>query len=136
MRLKSILETSLYCVDLDAAEKFYGKILGLEQIGSKKGRHVFFKCGRGVLLIFNPAHTGTVQTAVGGVQIPRHGATGPGHLAFLATIDEINEWRDHLSAHDVDIEADVAWGSGGRSLYFRDPAGNSIEIATPDLWPL
>ncbi|UCG52837.1 MAG: VOC family protein [Candidatus Latescibacterota bacterium] len=136
MKLNAILETSLYCDDLDAAEKFYAKVLGLEQISSKKDRHVFFKCGQGMLLIFNPVHTGTVQTSVGGVLIPRHGSTGPGHLAFQVAADEIDEWREHLTTHRVDIEADVTWSSGGRSLYFRDPAGNSIEIATSELWPL
>ena len=35
----------------------------------------------------------------------------------------------------VAIEAEVEWPSGGRSLYFRDPAGNVVELAPPTLWP-
>lgn len=136
MKVEGILETSLYCDDLAAAEEFYTNILGLEPVSAKKDRHVFFKCGQGMLLIFNPAHTSAVPTNVAGVPVPLHGATGPGHIAFRAAREEMETWREHLLAHDVDIEADVTWSSGGRSLYFRDPSGNSIEIATPELWPL
>ena len=38
-------------------------------------------------------------------------------------------------AADVAIEADFRWpGSNARSIYVRDPAGNSIEFAEPRLW--
>ncbi len=53
--LEGILETALYADDLDAAEAFYGSVLGLEKITRAGNRHVFFRCGSGVLLIFNPA---------------------------------------------------------------------------------
>jgi hypothetical protein len=36
----------------------------------------------------------------------------------------------------VAIESDFAWPGGGRSLYFRDPAGNSLEFAEPAIWHL
>ena len=34
------------------------------------------------------------------------------------------------------IEQEVDWPRGGRSFYFRDPAGNSLELATPRIWGL
>jgi catechol 2,3-dioxygenase-like lactoylglutathione lyase family enzyme len=43
-------------------------------------------------------------------------------------------WRERLEAHGVAIESVARWPRGGRSIYFRDPAGNSLELATPDLW--
>ena len=55
--LEGILETALYADDLDAAEHFYGEILGLERITRHENRHVFFRCGPGVLLIFNAKET-------------------------------------------------------------------------------
>ena len=55
--IEGILETALYADDLDAAEAFYGGILGLEKITRQADRHVFFRCGPGVLLIFNPKET-------------------------------------------------------------------------------
>jgi hypothetical protein len=32
------------------------------------------------------------------------------------------------------IEKEFGWPRGGRSIYFRDPAGNSVELVTPGLW--
>jgi catechol 2,3-dioxygenase-like lactoylglutathione lyase family enzyme len=46
----------------------------------------------------------------------------------------MDAWRDHLAARGVDIEAEVQWPRGGHSLYFRDPAGNSLELASPRIW--
>jgi catechol 2,3-dioxygenase-like lactoylglutathione lyase family enzyme len=34
----------------------------------------------------------------------------------------------------VSIEREVDWDEGGRSIYFRDPAGNVVELAPPTLW--
>jgi hypothetical protein len=36
----------------------------------------------------------------------------------------------------VAIEADFEWPKGGRSIYFRDPAGNCLEFAEPKIWGL
>ncbi len=41
-----------------------------------------------------------------------------------------------LEAEGVAIEADFRWPNGARSLYFRDPAGNSLECAEAKLWNL
>ena len=65
---------------------------------------------------------------------PEHGARGPGHIAFAMAPQQIPEWRKHLEEANIAIEAEVTWPSGGFSLYFRDPAGNSVELATPQVW--
>ena len=39
-----------------------------------------------------------------------------------------------LNQLGVEIERRWEPAGGGRSLYFRDPQGNSLEIATPSLW--
>jgi catechol 2,3-dioxygenase-like lactoylglutathione lyase family enzyme len=128
MRAREILETCIYAEDLDAAERFYTGVLGLERIARVEGRHVFFRCGGRVFLVFDPRET------AGGGMIPGHGATGPGHACFAATDDELEGWRAHLRASGVEIEQEKDWSGGGRSIYFRDPAGNSIEIGTPSIW--
>ena len=58
----TILETALYAPDLDAAEAFYGGILGLERVARAGDRHVFFRLDRAMLLIFNPAETASRRT--------------------------------------------------------------------------
>lgn len=132
--LRGILETSLYADDLEAAREFYTKVLGLEMIGESKGRHVFFRCGEGVLLLFNPEETAINVTKVKGAMVPLHGSRGVGHVAFGVPEDEVLRWKGHLISHDVSIESEVTWPNGGESIYFRDPAGNSLEITSPSIW--
>ena len=66
--------------------------------------------------------------------VPTHGATGPGHLCFGATSQEMDEWISLLETHGVSIEADFIWPGGGRSIYFRDPSGNSLEFGERKIW--
>ncbi len=136
MHPHAILETVLYATQLDRAVEFYRDVIGLTPFVREANRHVFFRCGHAVLLLFNPDTTSTVQTTVGGASIPLHGARGAGHVAFGVTAAELPGWRAHLTACGVAIEADVEWPSGGRSIYVRDPAGNSVELATPSVWGL
>jgi len=134
MRIQGILETVVYAHDLDAAERFYADVLGLEVFAREPGRHVFFRCGQGMFLVFDPRSTSREDATIS--DVPRHGAEGPGHMAFAVATAELASWRRRLADHGVPLEHDLAWPHGGHSLYFRDPAGNSIELATPRLWGL
>jgi catechol 2,3-dioxygenase-like lactoylglutathione lyase family enzyme len=126
-----VLETALYAENLREAEAFYSTVLELELDSRADGRHVFFKCGHAMLLVFNPA-----ATAMEGGMVPPHGAIGPGHVAFSVRGDDLERWITQLEEHGVAIEAQVSWPGGGRSIYFRDPAGNSLELTTPQIWGL
>lgn len=130
----TILETCLCADDLDAARRFYENLFGLEVIDFQPDRNLFFRCGSSMLLLFNPEHTSVIHTSVDGQPIPLHGTTGAGHVAFRVPADEIDQWRDKLGSAGVTIESEVRWPNGALSLYFRDPAGNSLELASPDLW--
>jgi catechol 2,3-dioxygenase-like lactoylglutathione lyase family enzyme len=127
--LLGVLETALYAADLDAAADFYGRVLGLEIESQVEGRHVFLRCGDGMLLVFDPR---TTSRATG--PVPAHGAAGPAHVAFAVADAGLDAWAARLRDQGVEIEADLEWPGGGRSIYFRDPAGNSLELATPRIW--
>ncbi len=130
---RRVLETALYADDLDAAEGFFGGILHLEKITRVGNRHVFFRCGEGVLLIFNPEET--VNPASNpDMPVPPHGSRGAGHVCFGASAAELDDIRRSMIAAGIAIEADFHWPGGARSIYVRDPAGNSIEFAEPALW--
>lgn len=128
LRLRCILETSLYANDLDQAEAFYKSVLGLNLLAKEAGRHLFFKFGGQMLLIFNPART------IEDSEVAPHGARGPSHVAFSVPMTEMDGWEARLKGMKVEIEKDVLWPKGGRSLYFRDPAGNCLELASPLVW--
>ena len=131
MHVKRVLETCLYVDDLDIARDFYHRILGLVPILRREGRHIFFRCDDGVFLLFNPERTQNTEGSV-----PTHGAKGPGHVAFAMQDADISMWREKLIQNGVAIETEISWPSGGYSIYFRDPAGNSVELATPKTWDM
>jgi catechol 2,3-dioxygenase-like lactoylglutathione lyase family enzyme len=135
-QITGVLETCLYAADLAAAEHFYGTVLGLEVFGREPERHVFFRCGTAMLLVFNPERTLRTPGEVGGVAVPAHGTTGPGHVAFRVSETELQDWRYRLKRSGLAIEADIAWPGGGRSVYVRDPAENSVELASASIWGL
>lgn len=129
MPISRVLETCVYAEDLEAAEAFYRDVLGLQAFARAAGRHVFFQCGDAVFLVFNPAATTAARQ-----DVPPHGVTGAGHVCFAIGVDEVDDWRRRLETHGVTIEAEVEWPRGGRSLYVRDPAGNSVELAPSGIW--
>jgi catechol 2,3-dioxygenase-like lactoylglutathione lyase family enzyme len=128
MQLRRVLESVLYVDDLEAASLFYRGILGLELHSHQPGVYLFFRLDDAMLLLFDPS--GSRQNS----GVPQHGADGPGHLCFAVAEAELDPWRDRLAQSGVPIEAELEWPRGGRSLYFRDPAGNSLEFATPRIW--
>ena len=128
MQVTRIFETVIYAGDLAAAERFYNEVLGLE-VYSRSETMVSFRLAGGVLLVFDPERA--IQPNRG---VPSHGAQGPGHLAFAAAPESLDHWRTHLAALGVAIEMEVNWEQGGTSIYFRDPAGNSLELAPLTLW--
>lgn len=134
MEIEGVLETCLYASDLDAAAKFYGELLGLHLIAHVPERHVFFRCGSGMLLVFDAERTATSAGQVGGVPVPSHGARGAGHVCFRIEANALPRWRERLAAAGVAIEAEIEWPRGGASLYVRDPAGNCVELAPARIW--
>lgn len=131
--MTAILETALYARDLDAAERFYGDVLGFEKIRRIADRHIFFRLEKSVLLIFNPQET-VIPPDADSLPVPPHGARGPGHACFRASLAEQDAFAARLEAAGFPLESQVDWPGGHRSLYFRDPAGNSIEFAEFGLW--
>ena len=131
MSVSEVLESSLYVLDLSAAEEFYTEILGLTLHSKLEGRHVFLSCGNRMVLLFDAEVTAV--SAGGPKDAPTHGAKGEGHLAFAVKNSEIDRWKQHLGENGVEIEKEIHT-QGGRSIYFRDPSQNCLEIASPQIW--
>ena len=125
MRPRRVYETVLYATDLEAARTFYRDVLGLREVEDG----VFRLDDDGVLLLFDPT-----ESSRPGRVVPSHGPTGAVHLAF--EVESLDGWLERLADHGVALEQDKEWTRGGaRSLYVRDPAGNSVELVEGDLWP-
>ena len=125
--IHGVYETVLYAGDVPALVGFYGDVVGLQRIDPPDAHSAAFRLGDGgVLLIFDPQRSAAPDRFV-----PSHGATGEGHVAFR--VDELDEFGDGLRQKGVDIEREIDWG-GGRSVYVRDPAGNSVEFVEGEIW--
>src|SRR5215207_9994549 len=110
--IEAVLETCLYAVDLDAAERFYAGVLGLTVDSRVVERHVFFRCGRAMLLVFDPERTASSPGQVNGTPVPAHGAHGAGHVCFRIRPDELPRWRERLEQAGAAIEAEIVWPRG------------------------
>lgn len=128
-QLGGVLEAAIYGPDLAALERFYSDVFGMQPIARTEGRNTVMRCGHSVAILFDPAVSGQA-----GGTIPHHGARGPGHVAFVTADADIDRWRAWFATRSVAIEREIDWPGAGTSLYVRDPAGNSIEIAPASLW--
>jgi catechol-2,3-dioxygenase len=122
---------------------FYINILGLEFVSEEEDRHVFLKAGQSMLLIFNPnktlANNNNISNRSSSTQLPIHGAFAPPsiiHFALEIEKQNYDSAKYILNEKNIKIEKEVIWEKGTNSIYFRDPAGNLVEIITQDYWPV
>lgn len=132
--LNGIIETAIYVSELEPARRFYEEVLGLKPIFADKRLIAFDVGGRSVLLVFLRGESVQAATLPGGT-IPGHDGSGPSHFAFAVAAHELPAWEERLLQSGIAIEARMNWSRGGKSIYFRDPEGHVLELATPGLWP-
>jgi catechol 2,3-dioxygenase-like lactoylglutathione lyase family enzyme len=133
-RISQILETSLYVDDLAQSRAFYEGIFRFSALYMDERMCAMEIPGEQVLLLFRHGMTDEPAPVANGFIPPHHGA-GNLHLAFAIPLGEIPAWEAHLAECGVAVESRLVWPRGGISLYFRDPDGHSLEVATPGLWP-
>jgi len=125
--ISGILETALYVDDIQRSTQFYQTVFGLQVIDSSPRLCAMDIAPRQVLLLFKKG---------GSAQLPLTATDGAGrlHLAFAIPSSELDAWEAWLKECGVAIEEKKTWQRGGRSLYFRDPDGHLLELATPGVW--
>lgn len=135
MKFSKIIETCIYASNLEEMKNFYIKFLGLEFVSEEKGRSVFLKAGKSMLLIFNP--TNTMNNNINKL-FPIHGAITPPsiiHFALEIQKEDYEKWKYILLDNKIFIEKEIEL-KDSKSIYFRDPAGNLVEFITNNAWPV
>lgn len=132
MKIRKIVETSIYSSHLEKMKEFYVDKLGLEFVNEYRGRHVFLKTDKNMLLIFNHRVTTTEKET-------NHGAPTPPsmvHIAFEIEAEEYEKAKKLLVDNNIQVEKEITWKNDikSRSIYFRDPAGNLVEFITRNYW--
>lgn len=131
--LGGVLETCIYCSaeEFEASKHFYSEVLDLRPVSSWPGSCAY-RVGDGVVLLFEREALAEREGP-----ISRHGSAGPGHVCLLARDrGEYERLKRRLTAAGVDLTHEERWPAGRRSFYFADPAGNLLEIADGDIWPV
>lgn len=128
MKISSIKETCIYVDDLSKAKTFYHDVLKLDLISFVPERHLFFKVGDNMLLCFDP------ETTKKEVHLPPHFAYGNQHIAFEVLKEEYYDWKEKLQFCQIGIIYEHHWRKDLYSFYFKDPAGNILEIVMPGIW--
>ncbi|CAN5471804.1 VOC family protein [soil metagenome] len=128
-----ILETALYVHDVERSEAFYRELFGVERILGDDRIRALRLPNEQVLLLFRKGGTPLpIQTDFG--IIPAHGGDGQLHVAFRIARKDEESWRRRLDELGIELESGIH-PRGGVSLYFRDPDGHCVELASPEVWP-
>jgi len=135
--IKRVLETALFVQDISRSVEFYQRVLGfgvLVKSGEPERLAAMDVGGVSVLLLFKTGVTANDVVIPGG-RIPGFDGGGSGHIAFPVQRDELAAWEKKLAQEGIPVESTVDWERGGRSIYFRDPDDNLLELASPGVWP-
>jgi catechol 2,3-dioxygenase-like lactoylglutathione lyase family enzyme len=135
--LEGVLETSLYVSNLEASLQFYREVFGFQSLYVEPARMAALSVeGKHVLLLFLKGASVQSVEITGAGTVPGHDGAGELHLAFAISLKDLPHWRSWLDRHNTPIEAEMHWGRGGYSLYFRDPDGHLLELVTPGVWAI
>ena len=131
--VEGLLETSLYAGDIKATAAFYRDLFRFKALVESPRLVAFEVAERHVLLVFQAGATEDDLVDARGT-IPGHDGRGRLHLALSIAANDLDPWRDRLAERAIAIAGEYHWPRGGTSLYFRDPDGALVELATPGLW--
>lgn len=131
-KLDGVLETALFVDDLDRARGFYERVLALKPTFADGAKCAYSVVTDTFMLFQRQSVIDSIEPVSD--HIVPHDLHAPARVAFAIDARELKRWEALLTGHGVEIESRVRWPRGGESLYFRDPDGNLLELATPGLW--
>ncbi|HXD08818.1 MAG TPA: VOC family protein [Anaerolineales bacterium] len=124
-RVKGLGEVSIQVRDLDAMQKFYEEVVGLEVLRRDES-FVFLKVAEGYgghsqnLALFEASNTLNPQEST------LH------HIALSVALEDFEPEKMRLEGLGLKINATVHEWLHVRSLYFYDPEGNHLEFVAYD----
>ena len=124
-RVKGLGEVSIQVRDLNAMQKFYEEVVGLEVLRRDES-FVFFKIAEGYgghsqnLALFEASNTLNPQEST------LH------HIALNVALEDFESEKTRLEGLGLKIHATVHEWLHVRSLYFYDPEGNHLEFVAYD----
>ena len=124
-RVKGLGEVSIRVRDLDAMQKFYEEVVGLEVLRREES-FVFFKVAEGY-----GGHTQNLALFEAGEELSEEKTTLH-HIALNVSLEDFESEKRRLEDLGLRVNATVHEWLHVRSLYFPDPEGNSLEFVCYD----
>jgi catechol 2,3-dioxygenase-like lactoylglutathione lyase family enzyme len=110
--------------DLDAARKFYGETLGLEQVGDEDSEFSSYRTGDSSLMVYRSQFAGTNRATA--VTWP----VGDEVEAIVRSLKAKGVTFEHYDMPDTTRKGDVHVAGEHRAAWFKDPDGNIIGIVS------
>ncbi len=110
---------ALFVMDLEAGERFYVELLGMQVEWRPDPDNVYLTSGCDNLALHRLPAGVTIE-----------GAQRLDHIGFICRVpEEVDAWYAYLSAHEVTMKtAPRTHRDGARSFYCIDPAGTTVQM--------
>ena len=142
IQYQDISHLAMEVTDLDRAEQFYGKALGMETVCRDKGEldqdRLVMKNETGQILLLEKVDKLSQRSRFCGPDVNKVPDPGEGlrykgaHLAMsVGSIAEYDEVYGRLEANGAYVEGDLRAAQrqpGEKSVYFYDPFGNRLQL--------
>ena len=119
--IRAIDYTVIFVRDMDAMRRFYEDILGFRLLRELSPGWMEYRVGENTLALAKPRLTAA--------DVPTPSGSASLQLAFKVSAAEVDQCADELVRQGVDIlspPTDQVFGH--RTLFFRDPDGNLLEV--------
>jgi catechol 2,3-dioxygenase-like lactoylglutathione lyase family enzyme len=119
--IQAIDYTVIFVRDMAAMRRFYEDVLGFPLLRELSSGWIEYRVGGNTLALARPSLTAS--------DVPTPGGSASLQLAFRVGVAEVDQCADELVRRGVNLlspPTDQAFGH--RTLFFRDPDGNLLEL--------
>ena len=125
-RVKGLGEVSICVKDLDAMQKFYEEVVGLQVLRRDEG-FVFFRVAEG----YGGHSQNLALFEIQSLELNPEQTTLH-HIALNVALEDFESEKTRLEDLGLKVNATVHEWLHVRSMYFSDPEGNSLEFVAYD----
>ncbi len=119
--IRAIDYTIIFVRDMEAMRYFYESVMGFPMLRQLSANWLEYRVGGNTLVLSRPGLTAAdIPTPYGSASL---------HLAFKVSAREVDQCAEELICKGIDlVSPPTNRDFGHRTLFFRDPDGNLLEL--------